>query len=353
MRHTLEPHVLNGAHGEGGGALLRTALSVSCLTQQPVRIHSIRGAMRKPGLNSEDLTFLAALSASCRADVEGDDLESREILFHPRRSPQPLNMNLDVHSHEKGLVPGNALTIAESLLPVLARTGGYSNLTITGETHNNNTLTYDAFERVTLAAHRRQGLYAFPSLLTAGYGFGGRGEVALEVEPSAVEPITLSNRRGLLSCSAVITGSEIHNAMLEDAKARVEKRFEDARIEGEVETVLVRGRSTGLSITVWAEFEGGIGCGSATMQRGMNLIQTIDRAWNQFYEWFVGDSTVDPYLADQLLLPAVLAEGRSTFRTQIVTRRLQTMAFVIKQFLPIRITILGREGEPGTVTIER
>ncbi len=31
----------------------------------------------------------------------------------------------------------------------------------------------------------------------------------------------------------------------------------------------------------------------------------------------------------------------------------KTMAFVIKQFLPIKITIIGREGEAGTVTVER
>ncbi|HAP42298.1 MAG TPA: hypothetical protein DCQ94_21480 [Nitrospira sp.] len=353
MRQSLEPLVVNGAHGEGGGALFRTALSMSALTQQPVKVHTIRGAMRKTGLNSEDMTFMQGLSLACAAEVIGDELDSREVIFRPTRPIRPVNHRLDVQAHEKGNVPGNAITIAESLLPMLARAGGYSQLTLVGETHNNNTLTYDSFERVTLAAHRRQGLYAFPSLLTAGYGYAARGEVAVEIEPSAFEPIVLNSRGDLLRCRAVISGSDVPQPMLDDAADQIRGRFAEIQLECEAEAIMVRGRSPGLSITIWSEFENGFGSASATMQRGMNLQQTLHRAWAGFLEWMESNATVDAYLADQLLLPAALCEGRSAFRTPKVTRRLQTMAFVIKQFLPIKITIIGQEGEPGSVTVER
>jgi len=353
MRQSLEPMVLNGAHGEGGGALFRTAIGMSALTSHPVRIHSIRGAMRKVGLNSEDLTFLHALSTSSAAEVTGDELDSREIAFHPTRQVRPITQKLDIQSHEKGSVPGNAITVAEALLPILARSGGYSNLTIVGETHNNNTLTFDTFERVTLAAHRRQGLYAFPNLITAGYGYAARGEIAMEVEPSALEPIVLANRGSLRAARAVVAGSEVPQAMVEDVANQITHRGHSLGIDIEAEAILSRGRGPGVSVTIWAEFEAGIGSASATMQRGMNLANTLERAWEGFQAWYQTDATVDAFLADQLLVPAALADGRSVWRTPIITRRLQTMAYVIKQFLPIKITILGREGEAGTVTVER
>ncbi len=65
------------------------------------------------------------------------------------------------------------------------------------------------------------------------------------------------------------------------------------------------------------------------------------------------DATVDPYLADQLLLAAISAEGETTFKTSSLTQRFLTMAWVIKQFVPIHITVKGKEGDPGLVTIKR
>jgi RNA 3'-terminal phosphate cyclase (ATP) len=79
----------------------------------------------------------------------------------------------------------------------------------------------------------------------------------------------------------------------------------------------------------------------------------VDQAIEQFLEWYQTSATVDPFLADHLLLPAVLCEEPSLFTVSRVTPRLLTMAWVIKQFFPIHLTILGIEGEPGTVRISR
>ena len=79
----------------------------------------------------------------------------------------------------------------------------------------------------------------------------------------------------------------------------------------------------------------------------------VDQAVRNFDEWFSTEATVDLFLADQLLPIAALAEGRTVYTTPKVTRRLVTMAWVIKQFMPVHITIKGGEGYPGTVTVER
>ncbi len=41
---------LDGAQGEGGGQILRSALSLSMITGQPFTITSIRAGRAKPGL---------------------------------------------------------------------------------------------------------------------------------------------------------------------------------------------------------------------------------------------------------------------------------------------------------------
>jgi RNA 3'-terminal phosphate cyclase (ATP) len=43
----------DGAHGEGGGQILRTTLSISAITGRPLRIERIRAYRRNPGLAAQ------------------------------------------------------------------------------------------------------------------------------------------------------------------------------------------------------------------------------------------------------------------------------------------------------------
>ncbi|MBS1707386.1 MAG: hypothetical protein JSS65_01550 [Armatimonadetes bacterium] len=353
MRQAVEPIVLNGSHGEGGGALLRTALTMAAMTQQATRVHNIRGALRRKGLNAEDLTFLQAVARICDAEVEGDDLDSEAVVFRPKRPVKALTGRFDVHSHMQGRVPGSSLIVLSSLLPILARSGAYSQITVFGETHNNNTLGFDAFARSSVAALRRMGLYAFPALVSTGFGMGGRGEVYCDVEPSALNGVDWRLRGPLVACGAEITVSEMAPEATERAKASLEQLFTSTDLKPDVEVTVVQGRESGLSVTVWAEHETGFGSGSAVLQRGLTVPQTALRAWQAFQDWHSSTASVDAFLADQLLLPAVFADGKTVLSTPNVTRRLITMAWTVKQFLPIKVTIVGREGEPGTLTVER
>ena len=52
-RGELERVELDGSRGEGGGQILRTALSLSLLTGRPFRIKKIRANCPKPGLRPQ------------------------------------------------------------------------------------------------------------------------------------------------------------------------------------------------------------------------------------------------------------------------------------------------------------
>ncbi|XNM47931.1 RNA 3'-terminal phosphate cyclase [Escherichia coli] len=56
---------LDGAQGEGGGQILRSALSLSMITGQPFTITSIRAGRAKPGLSRQHLTAVKAAAEIC------------------------------------------------------------------------------------------------------------------------------------------------------------------------------------------------------------------------------------------------------------------------------------------------
>ena len=352
-RPTLQPVILNGAHGEGGGALLRTALIMSALMEQPVRIHSVRGAMRKPGLNAEDLGLLFALRQACQAEVDGDEIGSSDLTFIPRRHGRSIDLEVDLSKFDGGKVPGAACVIAEALVPLMARAGAVSRLTIYGETHSNNTLSFDTFESSTCAGHATQGIGIFPALVTTGFGFGSRGKAVIEYEPSEVVPFEWIERGELKECGITITATEAPQPVIAEMERIAVAHMTSLGWEPDVHIQEVRGREPGVSLTYWAKCASGMGSASGCMNRGGNPKSFADAVWTEFLDWWSSETTIDPFLADQLLIPAVLAEGKTHFSTQRITRRLVTMAWIIKQFIPIQVTIKGREGTKGSVTIQR
>lgn len=70
---------LDGAQGEGGGQILRSALSLSMITGQPFEMSGIRAGRAKPGLLRQHLTAVRAATEICGAQVNGDELGSQQL----------------------------------------------------------------------------------------------------------------------------------------------------------------------------------------------------------------------------------------------------------------------------------
>ena len=74
---------INGAVGEAGGQVLRTACALSSITKKPCHVFNIRRGRKKPGLMPQHLLGIQALARLCDGKLEGDSLGSEEIKFYP------------------------------------------------------------------------------------------------------------------------------------------------------------------------------------------------------------------------------------------------------------------------------
>ncbi len=352
MASSLALIVIDGSHGEGGGAVVRTALAMAALTQQPVRIDNVRGATRFPGLDAEDLTILKALQKVCQAELVGAELGSNSLTFLPRRRPSGLNGTIETVRNDANRGP-NANIVLSALLPVLARSGVYSSVTAEGETYGANSLSYEAFVNVTLPALKKAGLYAFPELLTAGFGREASGTVSLDVEPSALNGIQWADRGRQVRVQAAVITAGVPDGVGERGVSHLRKLAQNSGLQIVAEHLPVAARQTGVYVATWAHYDRAFGGGTAMGGRGMRIEAVAQLAFEELYGWMSTTATVDPFLADQLLLPLVFAEGESTFSVSRLTQRFLTCVWVVKQFTPIHITIRGPENGPGSVTIRR
>ena len=80
---------IDGSYGEGGGQIIRTAVSLSALTGKPVQVYNVRARRSKPGLAAQHCTaqawpniapecLSAASGTPARASVRTITIEKRE-----------------------------------------------------------------------------------------------------------------------------------------------------------------------------------------------------------------------------------------------------------------------------------
>ena len=344
--------ILDGSHGEGGSALLRTALTMACMTQQPTRVEHVRGGTKFPGLHGEDLALVRMFASAVRAETTGIELGSNTISFFPTVRPRALREQFGVDG-SPDVASCSAPVLLQALLPLAAVAGAMTDVTVLGETYGNFVLTYDYFAHVTLAALRRFGLYAYPEMSRAGFGRASVGEVRLEIEPSGLKGVHWEDRGKLLNCRAVVTTAELNEQVGQRGISHLESLAHHAGFSLEAEHQMVKSSQPGAFVTVWAEYENGFGGATKMGSRGVRMESVAQMAFDGFLEWVQSGKTTDSFLCDQILIPACFASGETQFSLDRLTSRMLTQIWVIKQFLPIHLTVLGSEGGPGQISIRR
>ncbi|MER3413872.1 MAG: hypothetical protein C4341_06465 [Armatimonadota bacterium] len=342
---------IDGAHGEGGGSIVRTALALSALTGRAVRIANVRGGLQRPGVNPVDLAFLRIFTL-CTDAISKGELGDSEILFQPRSALRPYRGNLDISKVARVSPSGSATLIAQTLVVPLSQAGRLSGFRLRGGTHVPYAPTHEYLELVALPALGEAGIGAWTSLCHAGYASGGAGEIEMEVEPSALCGFDFSDPGGMVSATAAIVTSELPEHVRSRAVERLEALARRDGLELGVRVLRPQAGAPGAAVTVTARMEHGFGGGQSLGQKGKPIEEVVEEAYSEFIEFLNSGCGVDAHLADQLVLPAALCREPAAFTTNRITSTLATVVWVVKQYIPVRLTLLGRENERGEIRVE-
>ena len=119
---------IDGSRGEGGGQILRSALSLSLITGRPFQVKQIRARRSRPGLMPQHLQAVHAAAAVGQASVTGDKRGSDAIYFEPNKlKGGTFDFNIGT--------AGSASLVLQTLLIPLVLSGQHSQVMITGGTH--------------------------------------------------------------------------------------------------------------------------------------------------------------------------------------------------------------------------
>lgn len=316
-----EPIEIDGAFGEGGGQIIRSAVTLSCLTQKPIEITNIRKNRKIPGLRAQHMTAIKILAKICNAKVEGLHVGSTAIKFFPSKVS---DANLKENVGTAGSIP----LILQVLIPAVAISKKKLKMSITGGTDVLWSPTSDYTRFVLREAYCRMGINFSIDVKRRGYYPRGGGIIDVDVFPcEKVSPISLLKRARKsvkITCSYSMISPKLMEQEVSDAKEILEKTGFDCQYEISEEPAY----DTGCSFLTYSHDESSVIGSDSIYNKG---VEGIGRSMaKRFLESEFG---VDQFLSDMLVIPMCLANGTSVFRVDKITKHLETNLFVTSEIL--------------------
>ncbi|GAA0312472.1 RNA 3'-terminal phosphate cyclase [Psychrobacter aestuarii] len=366
----IKPLTIDGSTGEGGGQIVRSALTLSMLTGTPIQVRRIRAGRAKSGLMRQHLMCVQAAQAICNAEVSGAALGSDAFSFTPQ-AVRAGDYHFDIGS------AGSTSLVLQTILPALLfaesqnannqdadnkHSDASSTVTIIGGTHNPLAPTTDFLQHAFVPLLAKLGMQVEIECLQAGFAPIGGGAITARITPflrrAGMPQFNLTERGALQSivlCASVLNlDYSICTRELTSAKASL--------LEANIDEVLMNTQSKRLN---------GIGEGntcfaivthqlgdkneSKTTAKTSNRTDTHQEVFSLLGEkrslaenigkrlaghirryLYDTDALLDEYLTDQLLLPLALAGG-GAFTARVMSEHSKTQAWLIAQFLPVEI----------------
>ena len=341
----MHPVVINGAEGEGGGQVLRSALSLSAWTGRPFRIEDIRGRRKRPGLLRQHLTAVKATAEVCGAETLGAELNSTTLEFRPG----PVRHG--EYTFRIGSAGSTTLVLQTVLLPLLGADGP-SRVVIEGGTHNALAPPFPYLEDTFLPVLERMGPEVRVTLERPGFQPAGGGRLVAEIQPiDRWRPLELLDRGEVLATRAHALVSDLPLTIAQRELQALQRTLSLTPDACE-EELLSEGYGPGNLLRVQVESRGLTETFTCVGERGLSSEAVAQRVSTQVRRYLASDAPVGEFLADQLLLYMAAGAG-GVFRALPLSLHAETHVRILRRFLEVDIRVHREQPTVARVEVVR
>lgn len=346
---------LDGAHGEGGGQILRTALALSMITLKPFRIENIRKNRPTPGLKQQHLTGIRALQLLSDSAVDCAGIGSESLLFAPK-TIKNFRATIDIRT------AGSITLLLQTILPPLLFARKESRIRIIGGTDVTWSPEMDYFTNV-IAPSLERFAEITVKIEKRGYYPKGDGKIDIRIKPkfpsenfeelsaklkSADVKFDLLHQDNLLFIKGVshaskdLVGAEVAERQARAAKMALNK-FE---VPIAIRTEYSEAESIGSGITLFAGFsktdemdiKNPVVIGADNLGEKSKRSETVgEEAAKKLIEEIGSGAAVDAHLADNLIPYMALIGGK--MKTSKITNHILSNIHVAEQFLDVKFKV--------------
>ena len=338
---------IDGSHGEGGGQILRTAISLSAISGKPIEVTNIRANRTNPGLRPQHLAGIKIIADLFHAKSENLKVGAEWIRFSPSDKFEGGSIKFDIGT--AGSIPLILMTV----VPAVSLSNNSLQIEVTGGTDVKASPTIDYIKHIVAKSYLSIGPKFSVDVLKRGYYPKGGGVVQCTIKPCKTPSTIELLATGYLEPKIISVCSQlpVHVAKRQISSALIALEKKDIRCSNytaSIETSI----SPGSSILVYSAADFGLYVGGDSIgELGKRAESVGTEAAMRFLDSTLAQATVDPFLADMLVLPLALSKGRSRYRVARVTQHLLTNLHIVSEIVRCKYSIEQQEGS-YIVTIE-
>ncbi len=343
---------LDGSIGEGGGQVLRVAITLSAIMLKPIRIYNIRAKRSPSGLRPQHLTAVKAVAWLTDAEVKGLNVGSSEVLFIPKR------LKGGSTTFDAGTA-GSTTLILQSLMPAMSFAEGRVDVEVRGGTNNPMAPTFEYLYYVLLPVIRQMGCNFSLEMIRRGFYPRGQGILRIRSEPvEYLKPIKLTEFSGIEKISGISYScrlpSHIAERMAKSASNFLKMNgYENVDIALEVLQPNTPKCSVdpGCGIILFAKTKDGHLIASDSLGKlGIPAEKVGEEVATDLVKQLNAKAPVDKHLGDQLVVWVAIAKGYSEYRVTELTLHTFTSVEVCKRLTGADFVVEGALGEPGRIS---
>jgi RNA 3'-terminal phosphate cyclase (ATP) len=334
---------IDGSQGEGGGQILRTAISLSAITGKPIEVSNIRANRTNPGLRPQHLAGIRIIADLFNAKSENLKVGAEWIRFSPSDKFEGGSIKFDIGT--AGSIPLILMTV----VPAVSLSNNSLQIEVTGGTDVKASPTIDYIKHIVAKSYLSVGPKFSVDVLKRGYYPKGGGVVQCTIKPCKTPGTIELLATEYLEPKIISVCSQlpIHVAKRQISSALIALEKKDIRCSNytaSIETSI----SPGSSILVYSASDFGLYVGGDSIgELGKRAEAVGTEAAMRFLDSTLAQATVDPFLADMLVLPLALSKGRSRYRVARVTQHLLTNLHVVSQIIGCKYSIEQQQQQRG------
>lgn len=338
---------IDGSQGEGGGQILRTAISLSGITGKPVEVTNIRANRSNPGLRPQHLTGIRILADLFHAKFENLKIGAEWIRFLPSEKFNGGSVKFDIGT--AGSIPLILLTVVQAV----SLSKNSLQIEIIGGTDVKASPTIDYVRYIVAESYRSIGIRFSVEVIKRGYYPKGGGIVRSVIKPcKSPETIEfLASRHVDPRIISVCGRLPMHVAKRQISSALIaleKKEMKCTNYTASIETSV----SPGSSILVYSASDFGPYVGGDSIGEAGKRAEIVGKeAAERFMESMLSHVPVDPFLADMLVLPLALSRGTSKYRIGRLSQHLLTNLHVASEIVGCKYNV-KKEDKTYIVIIE-